>query len=438
MGPTDSSAGGEPRWSLPVRCGFRFVFIYFLLFLFCNANVTVFEVIPRVGHAIQNALALPFAALGQIIGIEVFHLSGVAATWHGGGSGDTALCYLLHFSFALIALIGTIVWSLLDQHRPHYQVLYAWLRFLIRLTLGLAMLVYGFSKVFPLQMQPPSLTILNENYGQSSPMTLLWTMIGLSPGYQIVCGAAEVAGGVLLLFRRTALLGALLTAFVLSNVFLYNCFFDIPVKLFAGHLLLLSLFIVLPDVTALWSFFILHRPTSPEGVWVPPISRRKFKIATSVIEGVFLVSCIGTMAWNSYQSWKGYDYNASLVKSPLIGIWMLDGEAPASLATGEGKPWNELCIDSVRRAFVRSTDGQLWRCSVGYNAAKQTVVLDYIGSGHRRYNWQLIDPDHLQLTSMGLKDQTDITLDLHRIAVPTDYPLMKRGFHWLNEWGYER
>ena len=51
-------------------------------------------------------------------------------------------------------------------------------------------------------MQPPNLAVLNEPLGQASPLTLLWTLLGLLPMYKRVCGAAEVLGGVLILFRR--------------------------------------------------------------------------------------------------------------------------------------------------------------------------------------------------------------------------------------------
>ena len=75
-------------------------------------------------------------------------------------------------------------------------------------------------KIFPLQMSPPSLAVLNEPVGNTSPMTLLWTMIGLHPGYEMLAGWFEATAASLLIFRRTALLGALLTVVIMSNVLL--------------------------------------------------------------------------------------------------------------------------------------------------------------------------------------------------------------------------
>lgn len=256
-----SDAGSPvPRWSHPARWAFRFWFAYFALYLAMHGNVTLFALIPVIGFPIQVALAKPSQALAMWLGKHVFHLSGIAATWHGGGSGDTALHWLQALGFVLVAALASLIWSALDWRRPNYALLHVWLRFFLRLTLGVGMLAYGFAKLFPLQMRVPSFAILNNTYGNSSPMTLLWTMIGLHPGYEVVCGAFEVIAGILILVRRTATLGAIVSFAVMLNVFLYNLFFDVPVKLYAGNLLLFALFLMLPEARALWDFFVQRRP----------------------------------------------------------------------------------------------------------------------------------------------------------------------------------
>jgi hypothetical protein len=48
------------------------------------------------------------------------------------------------------------------------------------------------------------------------------------------------------------------------------------------------------------------------------------------------------------------------------------------------------------------------------------------------------DPTHLVLTPTGKDAKNDGTLTLARIPLPTHYPLLDRGFHFVNEWGLER
>ena len=198
----------------------------------------------------------------------------------------------------VVAILLRHLWTALAELRSParrslaYPRLFFWFRLIIRLTLGVAMLNYGFAKVFPLQMSPPSLAVLNEPLGNTSPMTLLWTLIGLNPVYEIICGAAELSAGMLILFRRTGLLGELLTAFLTTNIVLYNFCYDVPVKIYAAHLLLMSIALIVPDMPALFNFFFLHRPSKPVDGWVKPARRYGLRAETITAIAVLLLAAL--------------------------------------------------------------------------------------------------------------------------------------------------
>lgn len=423
-------------WSLPARIAFRFSFIYLMLYMFCNGNVTVFTILqpfPKVESWIGRQLFLPLAELTRWWAVRVLHLTGMAATWHHDGSGDTLLNYLLCVTFLAVAVVGTVAWLALDRRRPHYATLYAWLRFFLRLNVGMGMLQYGFYKVFPIQMQPPNLAVLNEPLGQTSPMTLLWTLLGLVPAYERICGAAEVLGGLLILFRRTALAGALISAFVMTNVLLYNCFFDVPVKLYAFHLLLMACFVMLPDLRPMWDFFVMHRDTRLAGVWVPPAARPRMRVAMTVIEGAFLLGAV--VGYIKFDRDRYSAYSASLRPAPILGLWTLD-EGSAMPMTIGGVPWRDISIDNLTRGMARSTDGQLWRMYLTYDERAHTLgMVSRGGSGAVKYTWQTPDANHMLLTTTG---KSSMTLAFHKVPTPAQYPLLTRGFHLVSEWGYER
>jgi hypothetical protein len=447
-------------WPLAARIGFRFAFCYFMLYLFCNGNVTVFtpiDRIPWVGDVISGWFFTPFHPLTQWLGHRLFHLSGVAATWHGGGSGDTAQNWILVGLFVAIALVATLVWSVLDRKREGYPVLYAWLRFIIRLMVGVSMLWYGFDKVFPIQMQPPTLGVLNEPFGQMSPDSLLWSMLGAMPVYEMICGWAEVVAGVLLLVRKTSLAGALLTTFIMTNVLLYNLFYDVPVKLFAAHLVLFALFVILADVVPLYRFFVLNKSAEPKGVWVPPASRVGILKAMKIAEICYLVLAFITAANAINNRWTLFQ--AGQKPSLLIGAWAVTDASPAPIKTAEDRPWTNIYFDNTYRAMVRDTSGQLWRYNLKYDASKATVEmrgpLDLT-----KFTFTAADPNHLTLTAVrtGAISRADArvtaegkdlpsskpiapamaeTLQLERQPTPKSYVLYQRGFHLVNEWGYE-
>jgi len=430
--PEVAVAGAVPRWSLAKKVAFRFSFCYLMLYIFGNGNVTIFNLLqnfPAVDGWIANGLFSPLASLTQWWAVKTLHLAGIAATWHHDGSGDTLLNWLLCVTFLAIATVATAVWSALDRRRANYVGLYGWLRFLLRLNISLGMLQYGFYKVFPIQMQPPNLAVLNETVGNMSPMTMLWTLLGLSPWYERVCGAAEVLGGVLILFRPTALVGALISAFVMTNVVLYNFFFDVPVKLYALHLLAMACFVVLPDVRSMWDFFVMKRAARLVGVWVPPVSRR----AMLAIESFLLVWAVG-----SYVKHEGDRYHAYLAgvrPAPIVGLWELDAGSQTPM-TFSGVGWNEISIDHLTRGMARSTDGQLWRMYLTYDERKRTLgMVSRGGSGAVKYTWAAPDKDHLVLTATG---KSPASFAFHRVPTPASYPLLTRGFHLVSEWGYER
>jgi hypothetical protein len=359
----------------------------------------------------------------------------VAATWHNTGSGDTAQNWILVGLFAAIAFVTTLVWSVVDRKREGYPVLYAWLRFIIRLMLGMSMLWYGFDKVLPMQMQPPSLAVLNEPFGQLSPFSLLWSMIGTMPVYEMICGCAEVLAGVLLLVRRTSLAGALLTTFVMTNVLLYNLFFDVPVKLFAAHLVLFALFVILPDVKPLFRFFVLNKSAEPKGVWVPPVSRAGMLKAMKIAEVCYLVLAVVTSANAINNRWTAFKEGQK--PSPLIGAWTVTDASPAPIKTAEDRPWTNIYFDNTYRAMVRDNSGQLWRYNLKYDAAKHTVnILGW--DGPTKFTWKVDDTNHLTLTGPNSSSHMQPeTLQLERQPTAKSYVLYDRGFHLVNEWGYE-
>ena len=173
-----------------------------------------------------------------------------------------------------LAIVGTLVWSLATRRRSHPSV-QKWFTVVLRFAVGATMFTYGFAKVFPLQMPPPSLQRLLEPYGNFSPMGVLWYSVGASPAYEMFVGSAEVAGGLLLMIPPLATLGALITLADVVEVFTLNMTYDVPVKLFSFHLILMSLFLLAPDARRLLNALVLDRPADRSTVPTPGGTARR-------------------------------------------------------------------------------------------------------------------------------------------------------------------
>ena len=229
------SSNHDQDWPLARRIGFRFLFCYLVLYnIPQKGSASIFDILPWGNEPVNRWLARPMQPIAIWIGEHLFHLSGIAATFHDTGSGDTALNYVLVLLCLCLAVVATIVWSVLDRKRTQYRTLEAWFRLFLSFVVAESLVEYGFAKIFPSQFGPISLGRLNETYGESSPMALLWTFMSGSRWYTMFGGLAEAIPGFMLFFRRTRTIGALMGGAVLMNVFMLNLCYDVPVKLYSG------------------------------------------------------------------------------------------------------------------------------------------------------------------------------------------------------------
>lgn len=109
-------------------------------------------------------------------------------------------------------------------------------------------MLYGASKVLQLQLQVGAY-YYTLPLGEISPKILTWSFLGYSAWFQTFLGLAEFIPAVLILFRRTRLLGSLLMFPVLLNVVLINFALNLwsETKLIGGFLLGLNIVIIMID-----------------------------------------------------------------------------------------------------------------------------------------------------------------------------------------------
>jgi hypothetical protein len=439
----------EHRTGLSVleSSGYRFLAVFTLLAIFNTYDPL--NVIPFCGPWISSRLDCPLAAAAPWVAVHLFHISGIAATPHLTDSRDTALGWITILLIVAISLAVAVVWSVMDRCPRHDRRLAVWTRYILRFVLAFIMIRYGAFKIFPLQMSRPSLAVLNEPLGQSSPMTLLWTLIGLSPAYQIISGALEALTGILLFFRRTALVGALVGFVVVTNVTLLNLCFDVPVKLGAILILFALGFIIAPDVPSLLSYFWKHAPAGLSSLWSPQWDTRTSRTAARFLEAAFALCVLYYLIPSAYTLAK---QEAAHRRSPssLTGGWhvdsarMLQGDqlSDAPVFTAEGLPMTAIYFEPDGRVMARSDDGRLWRAGAAVDAAHHKLTL-YSGYFHGErfdadYTYAQVDENHLRLDPIGDAKASHSTVLLTRLPLLDHYPLLQDRFRWVQEWALER
>src|SRR3954470_14976708 len=137
----------------------------------------------------------------------------------------------------------------------------------VRYYVASAALSYGIIKLFALQMPFPSLSQLSTPLGDLLPMRFSWLFIGYSVPYQFFSGAMETTAGLLLMYRGTVTAGIFAATGAFMNVVMINLAYDVPVKLYASHLLFCSLFLLAMDAPRLVNLLVLNRATPPTDAW---------------------------------------------------------------------------------------------------------------------------------------------------------------------------
>ncbi len=322
----------------------------------------------------------------------------------------------------------------------NYLIPYAYLRLIVRFTLAITLINYGFAKVFPLQFKPPNLTQLVETYGDSSPMGLLWTFMGASDTYRIFAGALELVGGLLLLFRRTTSVGALFSATVLLNVVFLNFCFDVPVKLYSSHLFLMCIFLFAPDLPALWHFFVTHRLARLEGVWLPRFERRGLRISAVVLQVIVIVSVLFNFGYGSYAGMR----KRQKPPSPLTGVWDVtgvDAQATGDPPSGFGPvEWQEVVFES--RSFgnnttVRANSGHWFGLKTDLAESKDHRVKLATWQRNETGEFTFAQPDDQHLVLTGVWNGLPATIHFNRYR-KGQFLLTSRGFHWISEFPFNR
>jgi hypothetical protein len=417
-----------PRWGLAKRILFRFVFGYLLL---CTTTYALYFM-PLPEFVVRPYLAF-WDSLVPWVGHAVFQADTSVLP---NGSGDTTYNYVQVFCFFLLAWVATAIWTLLDRKRPHYAQLYQALHVYVRFALAFWMFVYGAGKVFPLQGGGLTLDRLLQPIGDSSTEGFFWSFMAASAAYKIFSGLAEMLSGFLLVFRRTALLGALVSVVVLTHVVVLNFCYDVVVKVFSVHLLAMAVFLVLPDLRRLANLFVLGRPVEAAPVR-PYVEKKWLRWARVVLPALFVLVFAVVPLLQAREQWRQL---GKATKPPLYGIWnveefILDGQERPLSFTDETR-WQRVVFDQPHTlAILTSGSRERFFLDPNPGALRLTLAKMEDPGWSSALTYRRINPKTLAIE--GTFDGHAIQAQLRRIDTP-DFRLVDKGFHWIHEFPNDR
>lgn len=193
--------------------------------------------------------------------------------------GSTIQGYATWIITMMVAIAGGLAWTFIvykDQgERKEYHQLYYWLRVVVRYRAGIGIITFGFMKLLPTQMPYPSLGLLNTYFGDFTAQKIYWLSVGIAPWYQVFAGGVEIISGILLFFRRTTTIGAILMLATLGTIVFINIAYDGGVLVYSSYFVLFAIFLMIKDVPYIYKLLVQEKFTIP--VHIYPAFRMKWK-----------------------------------------------------------------------------------------------------------------------------------------------------------------
>ena len=409
------------RWTPATRLAFRFCFLYLGLYVVTTQMLNGMVAIPGLGFPPVETLP-PFKNVIQWTALHVFHVTQPLVIT-GSGSGDKTANWVAAFCLVVLSGLATMVWSTVARREAHPS-LDRWFRLFMRFAVATTMLGYGMVKAFPLQMPYPPLTRLLEPFGNFSPMGVLWYSVGASPGWERFAGSMELVAAMLLFVPRLSLLGALVCFADAVQIFTLNMTYDVPVKLFSFHLIVMALFLMTPEIPRLTRAMLTRVPGG------------KLLVAAQIVLAAYYV---GNEVYQANRSW--HTFGGGAPKPALYGIWNIDrmfiGGVERSPLVTDYDRWRRVVIQNATTVYFQRMDETLAAYPAKFDDKTNTIALTTPADKKWKATFAVQRPDATHLSLMGAMDGRPIEMRTSLVD-RARFLLVSRGFNWVQEFPFNK
>ncbi|SDH36794.1 hypothetical protein [Chitinophaga filiformis] len=161
----------------------------------------------------------------------------------------------------VVAVIYAFIWQARKTNRP--ETLAFW-QGLIRYGVAFDLASFGWEKICHLQLVMP-ISKVDLPYSSFSPSDLFWNFYSHSYLFACIIAGLQITGAMLLLFRRTRLVGVFVLIPLLANILLMDIFYEIgqSVVVHASIMLLGTLYFLFIEFNRLKEFFFIAKDQLP-------------------------------------------------------------------------------------------------------------------------------------------------------------------------------
>lgn len=273
------------------------------------------------------------------------------------------------------------------------------------------MIASGIVRLIPVQMPPLRPLDLLQRLGELTQEELLRTVVGASPVFQSFTGLAALLGGVLLLFPRTVLLGALICAANLAMAVTLALCYDLPSKPYVFLLFFLSLVLLAPDLRRLFTLFFLDRAVEPPEP-PPLVAGRADRVLLLLGAGVIVAGA--AMAVPRL-------VRLHPPKPPYYGAWNVEELTVDGEESADPRRWRRAVFQDPGALDVELAIGLRRRHALGLDLSRKILTLD------RRTRFTILEPEEGVLVLEGRLDGRHTRAKLRRVLLSDPW------FHWITD-----
>ena len=241
----------------------------------------------------------------------------------------------------------------------------------LRVVLGIAMLGFAMVKLFGTQFAYSPIQLFRP-IGQMEPMQLLWMFMGASQTYTLITGMVEFIAGFLLFFRRYGAVRRSACTGSMMNVVALNLSYDVGVKLWSIHLLLIAIFLLAPDAGRL-AAVLFASPATTSDVWrLNPRGRQVLHLARALLI-LWVVVAFGRPIAEARRQ-RSSDQTPPLHGAYDVVLFTKNGTPVPPVVTDTSR-WRRVVIDRSGDFAVQMMDDSIRRFRARQDAGNQVIEL---------------------------------------------------------------
>ncbi len=281
----------------------------------------------------------------------------------------------------------------------------------VRYYLAYVLIGYATAKLVGLQFDG-TLADLDTKLGDLPAMKLLWAFFGYSYPYSAFIGVLQLLASLLLLNRRSSVLGACIMLPIMANIVLANYAYDVCVKLFSSVYLLMNLYILAYSFPRFLIFFVgkesVPAPSYIE-IWPSRFSPKS----------IFMVNVLLAVLMIAQQSNKVLGFLNKPQKPETYGAWEIE-RVQVGTFIDEIKPdpvrWRRMFFEANNQVAIHAETGPVAGFKASYDASTQQVTLQSLEDPNQAWMGKyIIDNQANTMLFKGVNGSDSIRINLKKI-----------------------